>query len=87
MKLWSTERSADSPLTLAAILMFSLSCHTFSCGVSLADLLDDARCMAERLQLFGVSDETLLQARFSALTEDQKRATAHVAWGAYGWMT
>ncbi|OLN86767.1 Nitrogen assimilation transcription factor nirA 1 [Colletotrichum chlorophyti] len=85
--LWRAERPKDSVLNLAAILMFSLSCHTTDCGVSLAELLGDGRRMAERLELFGEPDTSEVLSSFSNLSDDWKRATAHVAWGSYGWMT
>ncbi|KAL0935484.1 Nitrogen assimilation transcription factor nirA 1 [Colletotrichum truncatum] len=86
-RMWLAGRSNDSVLNLSAILLFSLSCHTTDCGVPLSELLDDARRMAERLHLFGESDTAKVLSTFSTLSEDLKRATAHVAWGAYGWMT
>ncbi|KAH7028886.1 uncharacterized protein B0I36DRAFT_363500 [Microdochium trichocladiopsis] len=86
--LWRAERSTNSVMNIAAILMFSLCCHTTNCGVSVAELMVDGRRMAEHLHLFGApNNTTAVHNSFDALNDEWKRATAHIAWGAYAWMT
>jgi len=85
--LWRAERSNDTVLSVAAILMFSLCCHTTNCGVTAAELMTDGRRMAERLQLIGRQDSGVIYSTFEALTEEWKMATAHITWGTYSWMT
>ena len=51
------------------------------------ELLQDAYRMSERLRLFGVKESIDHDAAFDHLTEEWKQATAHVAWGAYNWLT
>lgn len=85
--LWRAERSSDSLVNVAAILMLSVSCHLEQSSVSSNDLLDDGRAMAERLKLFGIPHTPENAASFDRLDPDTKRAMAHTAWGAYSYLT
>ncbi|KAF4437586.1 Conidial development fluffy [Fusarium acutatum] len=85
--LWRAERSSDSLVNVAAILMLSVSCHLEQSSVSSNDLLDDGRAMAERLKLFGIPHTPENAASFDSLDPDTKRAMAHTAWGAYSYLT
>ncbi|KAJ4267146.1 hypothetical protein NW762_003245 [Fusarium torreyae] len=85
--LWRAERSSDSLVNVAAILMLSVSCHLQQSDIASNDLLDDGRVMAERLKLFGVRHTPENAASFDSLDPDTKRATAHTAWGAYSYLT
>lgn len=85
--LWRAERSTDSLVNVAAILMLSVSCHLQRSDIDSHELLDDGRAMAERMKLFGVRHTPENAALFEALEPDTKRATAHTAWGAYSYLT
>ncbi|KAM0553108.1 hypothetical protein ACHAPJ_007656 [Fusarium lateritium] len=85
--LWRAERSSDSLVNVAAILMLSVSCHLQQSDIASNDLLDDGRAMAERMKLFGVRHTPENAASFDSLDPDTKRATAHTAWGAYSYLT
>jgi hypothetical protein len=85
--LWRAERSTDSLVNVAAILMLSVSCHLQRSDIDSQDLLDDGRFMAERMKLFGVRHTPENAAYFEAMEPDAKRATAHTAWGAYSYLT
>ncbi|CAF3478488.1 unnamed protein product [Fusarium graminearum] len=85
--LWRAERSTDSLVNVAAILMLSVSCHLQRSDIDSQDLLDDGRVMAERMKLFGVRHTPENAASFEAMEPDVKRATAHTAWGAYSYLT
>lgn len=70
--------------------MFSLARFTTPSeddAVPIAELIEDGRRMAERLQLFGVRHTDEYAAKFVSLSEEWKRATSFVAWGAYCFMT
>ncbi|KAF4453680.1 Conidial development protein fluffy [Fusarium austroafricanum] len=84
---WRAERSSDSLVNVAAILMLSVSCHLQASDISSNDLLDDGRAMAERMKLFGVPHTPENAASFDSLDPDTKRAMAHTAWGAYSYLT
>ncbi|OLN86765.1 hypothetical protein CCHL11_03861 [Colletotrichum chlorophyti] len=74
-RLWRAERSCDSILNLAAILMFWVNYGTTSCDVTLVTkLLEDGRRMAVRVRLFGVTDSAEVARRFDALRDEWKRA-------------
>ncbi|KAG8362234.1 hypothetical protein FVEN_g208 [Fusarium venenatum] len=85
--LWRAERSTDSLVNVASILMLSVSCHLQRSDIDSQDLLDDGRVMAERMKLFGVRHTPENAASFEAMEPDAKRATAHTAWGAYSYLT
>ncbi|KAM0227921.1 hypothetical protein ACHAPO_011128 [Fusarium lateritium] len=85
--LWRAERSTDSLVNVASILMLSVSCHLQRSDIDSQDLLDDGRVMAERMKLFGVRHTPENAASFEAMEPDVKRATAHTAWGAYSYLT
>ncbi|KAJ4123214.1 hypothetical protein NW768_009743 [Fusarium equiseti] len=85
--LWRAERSTDSLVNVAAILMLSVSCHLQKSDIDSHELLDDGRAMAERMKLFGVRHTPENAASFEAMEPDIKRATAHTAWGAYSYLT
>lgn len=85
--LWRAERSSDSLVNVAAILMLSVSCHLERSSVDSNDLLNEGRAMAERMKLFGVQHTPDNAASFDSLDPDIKRAMAHTAWGAYSYLT
>ncbi|RGP66986.1 conidial development fluffy [Fusarium longipes] len=85
--LWHAERSTDSLVNVAAILMLSVSCHLQRSDIDSQELLEDGRAMAERMKLFGVRHTPENAASFEELEDDVKRATAHTAWGAYSYLT
>ncbi|CAJ0550905.1 Ff.00g108350.m01.CDS01 [Fusarium sp. VM40] len=85
--LWRAERSSDSLVNVAAILMLSVSCHLERSSVDSNDLLNEGRAMAERMKLFGVQHTPDNAASFDSLDPDTKRAMAHTAWGAYSYLT
>lgn len=84
--LWRSEREHDTLLNIAAILMFSLCCHTTDCGVTVAELVLDGRRMAERLGLFATPESAMLNENFGAPSGEEKTSTTDVARGTYGWI-
>ncbi|KAF4996370.1 hypothetical protein FGRMN_4530 [Fusarium graminum] len=85
--LWRAERSSDSLVNVAAILLLSVSCHLERSDIDSNDLLNEGREMAERMKLFGVRHTPENAASFDSLDPDTKRAMAHTAWGAYSYLT
>ncbi|KAF5024181.1 hypothetical protein F66182_3745 [Fusarium sp. NRRL 66182] len=85
--LWRAERSSDTILNVASVLMLSVSAHLQRSDMASNDLLDDGRAMAERMKLFGVPHTPANAASFDSMDPNTKRAMAHTAWGAYSYLT
>lgn len=83
-ELWRVERSTDAILNVPALLLL-YSSSTIHAGD--IELIEEARQMAQRLRLLGVPHTAANAAGFREMTDDWKRAAAHVAWGIYGLLT
>ncbi|KAF6821119.1 C6 transcription factor [Colletotrichum plurivorum] len=79
--LWRGEASNDSILSVAAIEIFSAA-SKFQGN----DTLGTELSMAERLELVGSVDGAAAAA-LAQKSPEWARATSHIAWGAYGWLT
>ena len=84
--MWQAERSSNSICTLAAINTLCAA-STWQGNEQLAlRLLEDARYMAEQMNLFGLSHTSRLVETFLRMRAETIKATAHVAWGCYCWL-
>lgn len=86
-RLWKAERSSHTVTILAAINVLSLAAAYIGKDDFSRDLILNARVMAEQMGLFGPLHSSLETTSFSEWSEARLRATAHVAWGTYCWLT
>lgn len=88
IKLWHTERSADSTATLAALncLSVATSCNGEN-ELGHHQLLADARTMATRMQRLHIppTDPSIDYLQYSS--QDEMQDQAHAAWGSYDWQS
>lgn len=68
-------------------MTFAVSCHLVISDVSPIDLLEEGRRMAERLRLFDVEHTNANTAVFDGFSPEKRQFTAHVAWGAFNFLT
>ncbi|KAL7948832.1 hypothetical protein V8C42DRAFT_230442 [Trichoderma barbatum] len=85
--LFRAERSTDDIVTLAAINIFALGCFFHGEDRLGHELLETARQKGKRLSLYGIHPTSPSALEFSQMPSDQIRATSHVAWGTYVWLT
>ncbi|KAJ2983857.1 hypothetical protein NQ176_g386 [Zarea fungicola] len=86
--LWRVERSTDNIVNISAMVLLSLACSLEATEVSVLELMDDARQMAVRMQLFHHTNKDM--ADFAAIENtnpEHMTAMAYTAWGAYNWLT
>ncbi|TEA14931.1 Nitrogen assimilation transcription factor nit-4 [Colletotrichum sidae] len=84
--LWNGEAANDSILTVAAIEVFSNACVYEGKDALGMELAMTGRRIAERMGLFG-SAEDATAADLARKSPEWARAVAHIAWGAYVWLT
>ncbi|PHH66031.1 hypothetical protein CDD81_556 [Ophiocordyceps australis] len=77
--LLSYRQGFCSPFLVEALLSIACLC--------IMDILEDIALMAKRMNLLDVRYTASMAALFSNLSPESKLATAHVAWGAYNWLT
>ncbi|KJZ73988.1 hypothetical protein HIM_06656 [Hirsutella minnesotensis 3608] len=86
-RLWRAEQSSDSIVTVAACLCLRGVYALRGQDVLCQELALTGRKMAERLHLFGVNPDAPAAAALGAKSAEWTRFAAHVAWGAYNWLT
>ncbi|KFA54481.1 hypothetical protein S40293_09554 [Stachybotrys chartarum IBT 40293] len=85
--VWIVQTSVDSLPGLAALNVFSFSAFLDEKDKLGHQLLEAARHMGGRLNLFGIMPDSPKVASLKAMSPRQRRIASHVAWGTYIWLT
>ena len=85
-RLWTAERSIDTPATLSAMMVFGCACSLDGKETLAFQLFDEVRLKAARMDLFGVLHTDSIAQKFHQMTPEKVREHSHAAWGAYNWL-
>ncbi|KAH8658318.1 hypothetical protein BX600DRAFT_514817 [Xylariales sp. PMI_506] len=86
-RMWLAERSSDSLTNVSALLLLSAGCHIQEGSLSVLDILHHTRTMCKRMALLDTPRNVPAAANLDGREGRYNYAAAHVAWGAYNWLT
>ena len=85
--LQKSEHSIDSLTTLSALSYLSVAAIWAGKDELGHKSTEEAHEMAKRMKLFDTPPAEDLLLSFHELPPDEVKASAHLAWGCYGWLT